>query len=95
MPNVKNQDIIYRIQEIVEQVINKRNAILYEKYEHAQRWVPALVEVNNCPKLTAKVTVKNDLPCAFIDTNHALALACAEAVKVHFPSIVTTFLISI
>jgi len=73
MPNQNSATIIETIQKIVDEVITARNNLITAHH--------VIAGSSSAQRLSAKLTIKNNLPCAYIDPNHPLALACATAVK--------------
>ncbi|CAF0893670.1 unnamed protein product [Adineta steineri] len=71
MPSTSAKDILKTIEDIVKNIIDERN-------EYYRKMTP---NSNLSARLSATITIKNQLPAAAIDSNHALVLSCVNAVK--------------
>lgn len=71
MPSTSVADLLKQIRETMECVINERN----EFYRQMS------VDKTSSARLSASLTIKNQLPAASIDASHSLVLSCVNAVK--------------
>lgn len=71
MPSTSVDDVLKKIEEITKNIISERNEF-YRK---------ATLDQTASARLSASITVVNQLPAATIDPNHALVLSCVNAVK--------------
>jgi len=71
MPSTSVDDILKKIEDITENIINERN-------EFYRKMAP---DSASSARLSASITIKNQLPAATIDSNHPLVLSCVSAVK--------------
>ena len=71
MPRTSAEHIVNEVRKIVEKIISERN-----DYYSAMA-----TNSNLATRLSASVTIKNQLPAARIDPNHGLVLSCINAVK--------------
>ncbi|CAF4783744.1 unnamed protein product, partial [Rotaria sp. Silwood2] len=71
MPSTSVDDILKKIEDIMENIINERNEF-YRKIS---------LNSTSSTRLSASITIKNQLPAATIDSNHPLVLSCVNAVK--------------
>ncbi|CAM4752914.1 unnamed protein product [Rotaria magnacalcarata] len=71
MPSTSVDDILKKIEDITKIIINERN----EFYHKMTR------DTTSSARLSASITIKNQLPAATIDSNHPLVLSCVNAVK--------------
>jgi acetylornithine deacetylase/succinyl-diaminopimelate desuccinylase-like protein len=63
--------VLKQMREITDAVIMERNSYYAEKKR----------EPNDSSRLTASISIQNQLPAAMIDNDHPLALACADAIR--------------
>ncbi|CAF1203867.1 unnamed protein product [Rotaria sordida] len=71
MPSTSVDDILKKIEDIMKTIINERNEF-YRKMTFNS---------TSSARLSASITIKNQLPAATIDSNHPLVLSCVNAVK--------------
>ncbi len=71
MPSTSVDDILKKIEDIMKNIINERNEF-YRKMT---------VDPTSSARLSASITIINQLPAVTIDSNHPLVLSCVNAVK--------------
>lgn len=70
MPSTSADDIMRKIENIIKHIIDERNEF-YRKIS---------LDSSSSARLSASVTIKNQLPAATIDSHHPLVLCCINSV---------------